>query len=274
VGSSSRARLTNVLFSGNGLTSTTDDDSVLAIFNYATRMEVELAHVTAADNEAPNFIHAFAWGTDHRLTATLTNTLVTSVTHAFSGGDDSGGAVVVRHTNTLTYNVASLHQSVEGTPTFEAINPLTGDPKLDADYRLQPGSDAIDAGVDAGIDHDLDGQLRPEGAAPDIGADEFVPVKPVGVSVSGPTEGIVGESYTFVATPIPVTATTPITYTWSLTPTSGQGTDTAIYSWTTPGTKTLTVLLENPIGTVLVPGAHTITIRDYEVCLPLVIRNS
>jgi hypothetical protein len=94
----------------------------------------------------------------------------------------------------------------------------------------------------------------------------------VGVNVSGPAEGVVDQSYTFTAAPIPPTATQPISYTWSPTPTSGQGTDTAAYSWTTPGTKTLTVLLENPVGTVLVPGAHTITIRDYRIYLPVVVR--
>jgi hypothetical protein len=200
--------------------------------------------------------------------------LLVSFTNGFAGSQWGDGEVLIRHTNTLTNDVTTLHHTGHGTPTLQAINPLAGDPKLDSNYRLQPGSDAIDAGVEAGVDHDLDGQPRPEGVAPDIGADEFVPVKPVGVSVSGPTEGVVGQVYIFVATPIPPESTTPISYTWSPTPTTGQGTDIVTYSWTTPGTKTLTVLLENPIGTVLVPGAHTITIRDYKIYLPLVIRNS
>jgi hypothetical protein len=41
------------------------------------------------------------------------------------------------------------------------------------DYHLTPGSIAIDAAVQATLDHDVDGDPR---AAPrDIGADEYVP---------------------------------------------------------------------------------------------------
>ena len=35
------------------------------------------------------------------------------------------------------------------------------------------GSDAIDAGIEAGFLPDIDGQKRPDGDAPDIGADEY-----------------------------------------------------------------------------------------------------
>ncbi len=43
------------------------------------------------------------------------------------------------------------------------------------DYRLRPGSPAIDAGQPGGTDRDVLGVPRPQGAAPDIGAYEFVP---------------------------------------------------------------------------------------------------
>lgn len=43
------------------------------------------------------------------------------------------------------------------------------------DYHLQADSPAIDAGIDIGITTDIDGDPRPWGPAPDIGADEFVP---------------------------------------------------------------------------------------------------
>ena len=46
------------------------------------------------------------------------------------------------------------------------------DPEHD-DYRLRPGSPAIDAGTDAGVDHDIHGTPVPQGKAPDIGAYEF-----------------------------------------------------------------------------------------------------
>jgi parallel beta-helix repeat protein len=50
-----------------------------------------------------------------------------------------------------------------------------GDPGLagSGDYHLAPGSPCIDAGNPAAtLDHDIDGQSRPQGTAPDIGADE------------------------------------------------------------------------------------------------------
>lgn len=40
------------------------------------------------------------------------------------------------------------------------------------DYHIAPGSAAVDRGVDAGIESDIDGDPRPIGSLPDIGADE------------------------------------------------------------------------------------------------------
>lgn len=65
------------------------------------------------------------------------------------------------------------HLAVAGTPTFTSVDPVLGDPVLDADYRLQTGSAAIDTGVEVGVTDDIDGDLRPMGTTPDIGADEF-----------------------------------------------------------------------------------------------------
>jgi len=39
-------------------------------------------------------------------------------------------------------------------------------------YHLLPGCPAVDAGTDAGVISDMDGDSRPQGAGPDIGADE------------------------------------------------------------------------------------------------------
>lgn len=61
-------------------------------------------------------------------------------------------------------------------PSFLAGN-LSGDPKfanLEAtNFRLLPGSPAIDAGVNTGIATDFDGVLRPQGSGFDLGAFEF-----------------------------------------------------------------------------------------------------
>jgi len=62
---------------------------------------------------------------------------------------------------------------------IEDSAPVEGDPLFqDAsshDYHLQAGSPAIDSGVDAGLNVDMDGILRPQGDGFDLGAYEFVP---------------------------------------------------------------------------------------------------
>jgi hypothetical protein len=40
------------------------------------------------------------------------------------------------------------------------------------DYHLGPGSAAIDAGTNAGVTTDFDGEARPQGSGFDIGFDE------------------------------------------------------------------------------------------------------
>jgi len=99
--------------------------------------------------------------------------LLVSFTQAFVGSEGLNGEAIIRHTNTLADGVITLHHAQDGSPTFEAINPLSGDARLDSTYHLRPGSDAIDAGVDAGVTIDIDGESRMDYAPPDIGADEF-----------------------------------------------------------------------------------------------------
>jgi len=57
--------------------------------------------------------------------------------------------------------------NVWGDPDF--ANPAGGD------YHIRRGSAAVDAGVDAGVTTDMDGDPRPVGAGFDIGADEYMP---------------------------------------------------------------------------------------------------
>ena len=87
-------------------------------------------------------------------TATLEATLWGS--GIWANGHDWEGSGTVR---TGTVNV-------RGDPAF--VDPDVGD------YHILPDSAARDAGVDAGITTDIDGDPRPYGPAPDIGADEYV----------------------------------------------------------------------------------------------------
>jgi len=72
-----------------------------------------------------------------------------------NGADTGGGGTVIGSTN------------VYGDPAF--ANPSAWD------YHLTAGSAAIDAGVNAGVTTDTDGDSRPQGTGYDIGTDEFIP---------------------------------------------------------------------------------------------------
>lgn len=64
------------------------------------------------------------------------------------------------------------------------------------------------------------------------------------VEVSGPSVLAIGSEGSFVASALPLSASLPITYSWD----NGVVSDTAVYSWTAPGTYTLTVTASNDCG--------------------------
>ncbi len=127
--------------------------------------------LTLAANQTPSALFLFMFY-DQVLQAVLTNTLVYSATHAFVAQEDAG-TVAITHTNTLVHQVTNVETSASGSPSFSATGLVTGDPKLDAVYRLRAGSAAIDAGVNTGVSTDVDGDARPLGGGYDIGADEY-----------------------------------------------------------------------------------------------------
>ncbi len=106
------------------------------------------------------------------VTLALTNTIVASHTWGITVTFPASATVSADHT--LFW--ANSSTAITGT------NPVFGNPRLFPDgYHLGAGSAAMDAGADAGVATDIDGDRRPIGAGYDIGADErrhtrFLPI--------------------------------------------------------------------------------------------------
>ena len=100
------------------------------------------------------------------VTLFLTNTIVANHTWGITNTVPASSTVVADHT--LFW--ANDQDGIKGT------NPVYGDPAFidlgGGGYHLGPGSAAIDAGVETGESADIDGDPRPIGSAPEIGADE------------------------------------------------------------------------------------------------------
>jgi hypothetical protein len=98
-------------------------------------------------------------------------------------------------------------------------------------------------------------------------------IPPTDVVISGPTTGMVNTAYTFTATVSPITATQPITYVWRATgqdPMTHTGglSRTIPFTWSLPGTHTITVTATNVAATVT--DTHVITVKQM-IYLPLIL---
>jgi uncharacterized repeat protein (TIGR01451 family) len=101
-------------------------------------------------------------------------------------------------------------------------------------------------------------------------------VSPTRIAVGGPTTGFVHTAYTFIANVSPSTATLPVTYHWQATGQTPVTTSvyalshTVRFTWSTTGTKTVTVTATNAGGAI--SGTHFILIEWHRVYVPLVLR--
>ncbi|MCP4409900.1 MAG: tandem-95 repeat protein [Gammaproteobacteria bacterium] len=188
------------------------------------------------------------------------NTLLNSIVANQAVGivADSGGTVMVD--GVLWHNNGA---NTGGLGSVTVANAYGGNPSFAADgYHLLPSSPAVDLGINAGVTGDIDGETRPAGSAPDLGADELY-VPPASLVLTGPASGETAQSYTFTATVFPTTTTTPLDYWWQasgqspITHTGGL-TNTAVFTWNVPGVKHITVTAANNGG--MVTGTHTIAI--------------
>lgn len=124
-------------------------------------------HTTIADNHAPSGVFISTY-----------NTLVFSNT--ILSGHPLGISVTTG--STVTFAATLWHNDTDwgsGGTILTGTHNLWGDPRFVApdvgNYHLRADSPAIDVGLDVGVAADMDGESRPQGALPDLGADEFWP---------------------------------------------------------------------------------------------------
>ena len=142
---------------------------------YLAYTDLRLLHVTLARNTGGNGQGVYAV---NGATVGMTNTIV--VSHAV-GVEASGAGTVIDLAATLWGTGAWANGDDVLTTCGGVVN--TTAPELwempgfvdaeDRDYHINAGSAAVDAGIAAGVLHDIDGDRRPMGTAPDLGADEF-----------------------------------------------------------------------------------------------------
>jgi hypothetical protein len=153
-------------------------------------------------------------------TVSLVNTIVASqnVGIRVAGGSTVTMDSVLWHNTPIT-----VSQSLTAVVTVQ--NQFTGDPAFDIDgYHLTIFSPAMDAGVDAGVNDDIDNHHRPYNSAPDLGADELiattVPTDTQSTLVYTDTQG----SATVIQVPSgAVTEVVTLVYTPVETPTAPSG---------------------------------------------------
>jgi hypothetical protein len=128
------------------------------------------AGLTAGSGGDGSGVYVTDSGFGHYSTVALTNTIL--VSHSVGISVTGGNTVTV---NSILWYSTPVTISQATTATVAVQNQHQGAPLFASDgYHLLAGSAAIDKGVDAGVDTDIDGDSRPQGSAPDLGADEFV----------------------------------------------------------------------------------------------------
>jgi hypothetical protein len=86
---------------------------------------------------------------------------------------------------------------------------------------------------------------------------------PSSVTIDGPANGVIDQTYVYTATVSPSNATPPLIYAWDPAPDSGQGTNVASYTWSLVGNKTITATVSNAFGSVF--DTQSVSILDVPI---------
>jgi hypothetical protein len=105
-------------------------------------------------------------------TVEITDTLISSYTIGISL---TGGSAFEDYNLFSGVSITTTGGITHGGHSLSG-NPMFGNPS-GGDYHLGSGSAAIDAGVEAGVAYDFEGDPRPLGAGFDIGYDEFANIR-------------------------------------------------------------------------------------------------
>lgn len=182
-----------------------------------------------------------------------------------------GGTVEGSHN--LLYRSDGAIDAADFPNDLVNLDPLMFDPEND-DYHLQPGSPAIDSGMNVGVLHDLEGTTRPRGSGFDIGAYEFTPALELSAAPASQAVYLCWD----------VNVTLPLTATWEIeyagvpgdqaSPISGLAGEVRAYTLTgltnyTPYTITLSAMLE---ATAYLTDTLTVMPSDHRLYLPEVVR--
>jgi hypothetical protein len=197
-----------------------------------------LLHTTIARNTGGDGSGVYISNDWKASTIALTNTILAS--HSVGISVTEGNTITI---NGILWHSTPITVSQPVTSLVKVQNQCTGDPAFAnpnaGDYHIGHGSAAIDVGVDAGVDRDIDDEPRPLGSGYDFGADEA------------------GLVLTKQAYPDPVQPSAPLTYTIRVT----NVTDMDLHATITDTLPLFVTLGETSGGTLALPGG-TIVLPD------------
>ena len=163
-GAVGNTQVANALFAGN---SATTNGAALYLTAAAAGRTATILHTTIGSPSLGAAQAIYVGGTSG-VTTDIKNTIITGYV---VGIQQAAGTVTAQ--NTLFHGNTT---DIGGTVTNNApvyADPLFVDPANGA-YHLGPDSPAVDAGIDAGVTTDYDGDTRPQGYGYDIGYDEVL----------------------------------------------------------------------------------------------------